>query len=142
MSFSFLAQAPAVSTDVTDPLSFWEYGIYFVVAVIVTVWVGRTLFRNGRTFLVDAFHGREDMADSVNHLLIVGFYLVNAGFMLLFLSTGARPERPLVVAEHLSWKLGIVVVVLGVMHMLNLLILNGLRTGGMKTPPPSLPPKG
>ena len=44
MSFSFLAQTPAVSTDVTDPLSFWEYGIYFVVAVIITVWVGRTLF--------------------------------------------------------------------------------------------------
>lgn len=136
-----LAQAAEVSTDVTDPLSFWEYGIYFVAAIVITVLVGRTLFRNGRTFLVDAFHGREEMADSVNHLLIVGFYLVNFGFMLLFLATGSRPERPLVVAEHLSWKLGIVVVVLGVMHMLNLLILNGLRSGGMKSTPPPVPPR-
>jgi len=54
-----LAQVAEVSTDVTDPLSFWEYGIYFVVAIVITVLVGRTLFRNGRTFLVDAFHGRE-----------------------------------------------------------------------------------
>ena len=97
-----LAQAAEVSTDVTDPLSFWEYGIYFVVAILITVWVGRTLFRSGRPFLVDAFQGRQEMADSVNHLLIVGFYLVNIGFMLLFLATGSRPERPLVVAEHLT----------------------------------------
>ena len=69
------------------------------------------------------------------------FYLVNFGFMLLFLATGSRPERPLVVAEHLSWKIGIVVVVLGVMHMLNLLILNGLRSGGMKSAPPPVPPR-
>ncbi len=136
-----LAADVVPGTDVTDPLSFWEYGIYFVVAILITVWVGRTLFRSGRPFLVDAFQGRQEMADSVNHLLIVGFYLVNIGFMLLFLATGSRPERPLVVAEHLSWKLGIVVVVLGVMHMLNLLILNGLRSGGMKNPPPAIPPR-
>lgn len=118
--------------EVRDTLTFWEYGIYFVIAVAITVWVGRTLFRNGRIFLVDAFHGRQEMADSVNHLLIVGFYLINIGFMLLFLASGSSPERPLVVAEHLSWKLGIVVIVLGIMHIFNLFVLNLLRAGGAR----------
>lgn len=98
--------------------------------------MGRTLFRSGRPFLIDAFHGNAAMADSVNNLLIIGFYLVNFGFMLLFLSTGTPPARGLTVAEHLSWKLGIVVIVLGVMHLINLIVLNGLRNRGLNSTPP------
>src|SRR3712207_7694262 len=48
-------------------------------SVSLTVWVARTLYRNGRVFLVEAFRGNEAVADSVNHLLVVGFYLINIG---------------------------------------------------------------
>ena len=123
---------------VSDSFSFIEYGIYFVVALAVTIWVGRNLFRSGRPFLVEAFHGNPEMADSVNNLLIIGFYLVNIGFMLLFLSTGTPPQRSLTVVEHLSAKLGVVVIVLGVMHLVNLLVLNSLRNRGRKSPPPAI----
>ena len=47
---------------------------YAAVSIAMTIWVARTLHRNGRVFLVDAFHGNESMADSVNHLLVVGFW--------------------------------------------------------------------
>ena len=134
----FAALAAEPNHAVTDPLSFIEYGIYFVAALTITLWVGRTLFRSGRAFLVDAFHGNAAMADSVNNLLIIGFYLVNFGFMLLFLSTGTPPERGLTVAEHLSWKLGVVVIVLGVMHLINLIVLNGLRNRGLSSTPPPI----
>ena len=63
----------------------WTYLVYLTVSVALTMWVARTLHRNGRIFLVDAFHGNEGLADSVNHLLVVGFYLVNIGFVM-------RPE--------------------------------------------------
>jgi hypothetical protein len=122
--------------EVTDRLSFIEYGIYFVAALAITIWVGRTLFRSGRAFLVDAFTGNLEMADSVNNLLIIGFYLVNFGFMLLFLSTGTAPQRGITVVEHLSAKLGVVVIVLGVMHIINLIVLNGLRNRGLRSAPP------
>lgn len=121
-----------------DSLTYLEYGIYLLVSLSVTIWVGRTLFRSGRPFLLEAFHGIETMADSVNNLLIIGFYLVNFGFMLLFLSTGTPPTRGLTVAEHLSWKLGIVVIVLGVMHLINLIVLNGLRNRGLNSTPPPI----
>ena len=134
----FAALAAEPNHAVTDPLSFIEYGIYFVAALAITLWVGRTLFRSGRAVLVDAFHGNAAMADSVNNLLIIGFYLVNFGFMLLFLSTGTPPERGLTVAEHLSWKLGVVVIVLGVMHLINLIVLNGLRNRGLSSTPPPI----
>ncbi|MDQ3266018.1 MAG: hypothetical protein M3Y59_20590 [Myxococcota bacterium] len=53
------------------------YLAYLVISIGITVWVARTLQQNGRVFLVDAFLGKETLADSVNHLLVVGFYLVN-----------------------------------------------------------------
>lgn len=130
------ALAQVTNYEVTDPLSFIEYGVYFVISLAITIWVGRTLFRSGRAFLIDAFGGNLEMADSVNNLLIIGFYLVNFGFMLLFLSTGTAPARGLTVVEHLSAKLGVVVIVLGVMHIINLIVLNGLRSRGLKANPP------
>jgi hypothetical protein len=122
-----------------DHLTYWEYGIYFVVSLAITLWVGRTLFRSGRPFLIEAFHGNGTMADSVNNLLIIGFYLINAGFMLLFLSKEQHPTTGIKVVEDLSRSVGVVVVVLGVMHFLNLAVLNKLRAGAAASRPPELP---
>ena len=96
------------------------YLVYLPVAVAMTVWVARTLHRNGRVFLVQAFHGNEGMADSVNHLLVVGFYLVNLGFILMALRYGGKPADAQETIEFLSTKLGIVLLVLGAMHFFNM----------------------
>ena len=53
------------------------YISYVVLSVVLTVWVAQTLHKNGRVFLVEVFSGNEALADSVNHLLVVGFYLIN-----------------------------------------------------------------
>ena len=70
----------------------WTYVVYLVTSVALTVWVARTLFKNGRVFLVDAFSGNESLADSVNHLLVVGFYLINLGFVAVALKYGDKPQ--------------------------------------------------
>ena len=57
------------------------YIAYTIASIAMTVWVARTLHKNGRIFLLDAFKDKEEMADSVNHLLVVGFYLINVGFI-------------------------------------------------------------
>ncbi|HKF94777.1 MAG TPA: hypothetical protein VKB96_09275, partial [Gammaproteobacteria bacterium] len=61
------------------------YLLYLAISIALTVWVAQTLFKNGRLFLVDVFHGNEALADSVNHLLVVGFYLINLGYVSLML---------------------------------------------------------
>ena len=67
------------------------YLTYIVLSMAMTIWVGRTLHKRGRIFLVESFTN-EEMADSVNHLLIVGFYLLNFGFVCLFLKFGDKPN--------------------------------------------------
>ncbi len=107
----------------------WAYGIYLAVSVLLTVWVARTLYRNGRIFLVDSFHGNEALADSVNHLLVVGFYLINIGYVTLAMKQkfGAEPTDLRATIEFLSTKIGWVLVVLGIMHFLNMFVFNGMR---------------
>ena len=99
------------------------YSIYIVLSLVITIWVGRTLNKNGRVFLVDSFDGREALADSINHLLLVGFYLINIGFISLTLSSGSKPDNIVESIEFLSTKIGLVVVVLGAMHFANMFML-------------------
>jgi hypothetical protein len=117
------------------------YALYLALAIPLTVWVARTLHRNGRVFLVECFHGKEELADSVNHLLVVGFYLVNVGFVSLYLKLGAEVPDVRGIFEALSGKMGVVLLVLGGMHFLNVLIFMRLRRRAEleRSGPPVLP---
>jgi hypothetical protein len=105
----------------------WTYLIYLALSIGITVGVARTLHKNGRVFLVDAFHGNELLADSVNHLLVVGFYLINLGYVTLRLKYGVKPTDLAESIEFLSSKIGLVLLVLGIMHFLNLHIFSRIR---------------
>src|SRR5437763_3302345 len=105
------------------------YIAYLAISLIATVWVAQTLSRNGRNFLVDAFHGDRDLADSVNHLLLVGFYLINVGYVTLMLRTSVVVKTARGAIELVCDKIGIVLIVLGVMHFFNLYVFNRLRRG-------------
>jgi hypothetical protein len=118
------------------------YVIYLLTSLALTIWVAATLHRHGRVFLVQAFHGNEPMADSVNHLLVVGFYLINVGYITLALKYGEKPENVQEAFEFLSTKLGFVLVVLGVMHFFNMFNFDKMRRKGARNvvmEPPLIP---
>ena len=96
------------------------YIVYILLSLVITVWVAQTLFRNGRIFVIDAFGGNETMADAVNHLLLVGFYLINIGFVSMYLSYGVKPTTTVDAMEYISIKIGVVLLVLGAMHFFNI----------------------
>lgn len=119
----------------------YTYIFYLIISLSVTIWVARTLYKNGRVFLVDCFSGNSELADSVNHLLVVGFYLVNIGFITLYLKIGLAIPDVAGVFEALSTKVGVVLLVLGGMHFFNIYIFNRLRRRAMldTAPPPVAP---
>jgi hypothetical protein len=118
----------------------WTYLAYLLISVALTVWVARTLHKNGRIFLVDSFHGNEPLADSVNHLLVVGFYLINIGYVALALKHGSEVANAREAIETLSTKVGLVLVVLGVMHFFNLFLFSSMRRRAtLQKQPPVLP---
>src|SRR5580765_3582108 len=111
-----------------------DYFIYIVASVLLTVWVGDTLQRNGRPFLVSVF--KEDgMADSVNRLLVIGFYLVNFGAAAILINTGGPPPTIADMLKQTVTRIGVVLLVLGFMHFNNLLILRSIRRRDKPMPP-------
>jgi hypothetical protein len=117
------------------------YLIYLAISIALTIWVAHTLHKSGRIFLVDVFHGNEALADSVNHLLVVGFYLINFGYVSLALKLGYTVANAQEGIEALSVKVGMVLLVLGAMHFFNLFIFSRMRrrTTRRSSPPPVMP---
>ncbi|MDK2766899.1 MAG: hypothetical protein KYX69_04175 [Sphingomonas sp.] len=96
------------------------YALYLAITIALTIWVARTLSRNGIVFLMQCFGQNETLANSTNHLLVVGFYLINLGFITLTLSLGSEPTTVPEAIRFLSSKVGLAVIVLGAMHFFNM----------------------
>ena len=119
----------------------YAYIAYLLISVAVTIWVARTLSKNGRVFLIDTFLHNEPLADAVNNLLVVGFYLINVGYVALALRYGDRPIDLACAIETMSTKVGLVLLVLGAMHFSNLYLFSRVRRKALlrNQKPPVLP---
>jgi hypothetical protein len=113
---------------------------YLVISIGLTAWVARTLFRNGQVFLDDAL-GSERLARSVNHLLVVGFCLLNLGYATVAIRVANEVSGPSSAIETLSVKIGLVLLVLGGVHFANLYVLSRFRRRRLleAAPPPVAP---
>src|SRR5579872_1907516 len=103
------------------------YAVYMALSLLLTIWVAQTLFTNGRVFLVDIFRGNEGLADSVNHLLVVGFYLINLGFVVRGLRIYGTVLGVRGGVETVADKIGGVLLTLGFMHFFNLFVFSRIR---------------
>lgn len=97
------------------------YAAYLIVSILLTIWVARTLSTSGELFLIRCFGQDHELARSTNQLLVIGFYLVNLGFVSLRLS-GWNPGFQNLVGE-LGERIGVTLLVLGAMHFFNMIMI-------------------
>ena len=112
------------------------YLLYLLISVGITVFVGSALSRSGRTFLLDVFGGNESLAEAVNRLLVVGFYLLNLGFMTLTLRATGEISGARQAVQLLSVKIGEMLLVIGALHFANLALFTRLRRRSQQQPFP------
>ncbi|WP_405205343.1 hypothetical protein [Aquimarina sp. LLG6339-5] len=116
---------------------FIGYIIYLPIAIALTYFVSRTLFKNGKTFMIDIFKGKDDIAIATNRLFEVGFYLLNIGWALLILKIDGYRFNDTYqnLVEILSFKIGGFSIYLGLMLFLNMyLFFRGRKKSKQKTP--------
>lgn len=100
------------------------YSLYLLIAISMTIWVAFTLSTNGKIYLIRCFGHDDELATSINHLLVVGFYLVNFGFIALALSAAGTAENTVEVMRFVGWYVGIATLVLGAMHFFNMSLIS------------------
>ncbi len=109
-----------------------NYGLYLAISIGVTIWVANTLRKNGKPFLEETFSGDKTLSDSVNNLLVVGFYLVNIGYLAYTIKVSTEMKELKDLIEILSWKVGRIILILGGMHFFNLFIFFQLRKAAIE----------
>ena len=97
--------------------------VYITISVFITIYVSRTLSRNGLAFLIEGFKGNVELAESTNHLLVVGFYLVNLGFVLLRMQTNVLIDTIEQLIIYQASGVGLVLLVLGLAHFFNMYVI-------------------
>ena len=103
------------------------YAAYAAVAVGLTAWLARTLFHNGTAFLHDVFEDRPALAEAVNRLLVVGFYMLNLGYALYILRAGKGLDAFQAV-QFLVNRLALLLVTLAGLHFLNVFVFWRIRS--------------
>ncbi len=99
------------------------YAIYLPIALFLTYYVSKTLFKNSKIYMLDIFKGREEIANATNKLFETGFYLLNLGFALMILEIYLYKDSYQELIEKLSYKIGGFSIYLGIMLFLNLFFL-------------------
>ena len=108
------------------------YITYIIISVCITVFVSRTLSKNGEIYLIDGFNGNVELAQSVNHMLVVGFYLINLGFVLMRLQASNQLINFESMIIYLSTNIGLVLLILGALHFFNMIVIHKFRENGLK----------
>lgn len=109
---------------------------YAVIAITLTIWLARTLSRHGGVFLQTVFPDKPELANAINQLLVIGFYLVNIGWALLLLRANEVTDAvttPTDAIALLTTRLGTLLLLLGVAHMANLYVFHRVRRGAEAT---------
>jgi hypothetical protein len=108
---------------------------YAAIAVVLTIWLARQLSRHGLVFLRSVFAGHDDLAVAINQLLVIGFYLVNLGWALLLLRADQLQAATVTAAlTMLVDRLGILLLLLGIAHLVNLFVFHRIRRGASASP--------
>lgn len=99
------------------------YSIYIVLTAVITIGVANYLFKNGKVFLYNAFKGNISLANAINNLLKMGFYLVNIGYAFSTITITSHVLSVNDLIRVLAIKIGSILLILGGMHFFNMLIL-------------------
>lgn len=100
-----------------------SYIFYSIIVIYIILWVGKLFHKNGRIFILSLFNGNENISDTTNNLLLIGYYLFNIGYAILQLTSVQTIDNSSLIIEYLASKVGIQILILALLHFNNMLII-------------------
>jgi hypothetical protein len=99
------------------------YILYLLITYIITVHVGLRFYRNGRWYILRLLHGDEHLTDSINRILLIGYYLLNLGYAALMISTWKTVNSIEEVLLSVFTMTGKIMLTLAIIHFFNMTVI-------------------
>lgn len=138
MSSGHETQTYLVGVGIAENVAIGFYLIYATLAVGLVIYLARTLRANGAVWLRDVFES-EELATSVNHLLVIGFYLLNLGYAFLLFQLQPSYASLTEAFNQLTIKVGWLLLSLGLIHLFNMFVFWRIRTHRSRVGMPKAP---
>ena len=103
------------------------YVAYLLISIGLTALVGQVLSRSGRLFLLDAVGGSDSAAKGISTLIVVCFYLISGGFIVLTMRISADSVTARQAIQLLATKIGEVLLLLGAEYLAGIITLTRMR---------------
>ena len=103
-----------------------SYAIYFLITVPIIVLVGWKCFTVGKTYLLDLFTDI-NICNSINRILLIGYYLMNIGYVTFSLSEGLKTETSELFIVSIFTKIAKTLLLIAIMHYINVFLLTNFR---------------
>ena len=114
------------------------YVIYLVACLVVIGGLAMALHWAADVFLRESFQDRPEIGRAVGRLLDIGLYLVSLGYVAASYHSYVDFSTAGDVADVVGTKLGLLLLLMGILHVFNLLILaifrgrrDGVRTAAV-----------
>ena len=99
------------------------YIVFLTLMIFLIVYVGRYFYTNGRVFIISLFNGQEALADQVNRLLLIGYYLLNIGYAFLKLRQWEKIGGLEAMVSSVAGNIGALIFILALIHYCNMLVI-------------------
>jgi hypothetical protein len=114
------------------------YAVYLIACGLLIAGLAIVLHWAGDVFLHDAFRGKPELARAVARLLDIGFYLVSVGYVAMTTHSWIDFNSRVDVADAIATKVGFFLLLLGLLHVFNILILAVFRGRRDAVPAPAV----
>lgn len=99
------------------------YIIFLIVIFIVTFQIGGKFYKNGEIYIKMLMPNNLRLVQSVNKILLVGYYLLNLGYTSLSISSWPTIDNQNMLCFYLSDRVGFIILMLALIHYFNLIWL-------------------
>ncbi len=103
-----------------------SYFIYFTLTIPVIVFVGWKCYKIGKIYLLDVLKD-DEICNSVNKLLLIGYYLLNLGYIAISISSWGNINTFSEIIEIVFTKISVILMLIALFHYINIAALYFLR---------------
>lgn len=116
----YISFTPSFNTCFMNLLA---YFLYLFLTGMVTIRAGWFFYKHGGHYILFLLQGQQKLADTINKLLLTGYYLLNLGYMAIMIRFWKPVHTPAELLGSVAGMSGHIMLTLATIHFLNMTVI-------------------